>query len=134
MTWYFRTDLGVRPDSTWHAVHPITGAPIEGRVLPHWPAVLELARRAHGLIGDRVVVGWDIAILPDGPCLVEGNGRPDVDILQRHYQQGLGDTRFAQLIAMHLTEYLAGNPLNGRAPAEVYRRVRLDLGSPASSS
>jgi hypothetical protein len=120
------TDLGCKVDSRWHDVHPATGARIEGRVLPYWQDVLDLARRAHRLIGDRVVVGWDIAILQDGPCLVEGNGKPDVDMLQRHYGQGLGETRFGKLLALHLAGRLAGNPLNGRPPAEVLPRRDLD--------
>ncbi len=52
------TDLGLKTDSRWHERHPTTGAVILGRTLPHWPAALALTRRAHALIGDRVVVGW----------------------------------------------------------------------------
>ena len=61
----------------------------------------------------------------DGPCLVEGNGKPDVDILQRQYRQGLGETRFGRLLAHHVANRLAGDPLNGRMPSEVYARIDL---------
>jgi hypothetical protein len=110
------TDLGVSVDSAWHAVHPVTGAAIEGRVLPLWPDALELVKRAHDLIGDRVVVGWDVAILADGPCLIEGNGKPDVDLIQRPHRTGLGNSRFGALLQHHLKNARAGDISNGRRP------------------
>jgi hypothetical protein len=113
------TDLGVSTDSAWHSHHPVTGAPIEGRILPFWTEVLDLARRAHDLIGDRVVVGWDVAILEDGPCLVEGNGKPDVDLIQRPHRAGLGNSRFGALLAHHLKKTLAGDITNGRRPDQL---------------
>jgi hypothetical protein len=108
------TDLGLRTTSQWHERHPTTGAPILGRGLPHWPAALELVRRAHALIGDRVVVGWDVAILEDGPCLVEGNGKPDVDLIQRPHRAGLGASRLGEIMAFHLKNFMAGDIRNGR--------------------
>jgi len=113
------TDLGLRVTSRWHERHPETGAAILGRELPHWQAALDLCRRAHAVIGDRVVVGWDVAILEDGPCLVEGNGIPDVDLMQRPHGTGLGNSRFGELVAHHLKAYLAGETANGRGPAEI---------------
>ena len=113
------TDLGVRVDSAWHATHPVTGAPIEGRILPLWPESLELVKRAHDLIGDRVVVGWDVAILEDGPCLIEGNGKPDVDLMQRPHRAGLGNSRFGTLLAHHLKNALNGDKSNGRRPDQL---------------
>ncbi len=98
------TDLGLSPDSAWHARHPVTGAPIEGFLAPFWPEAKALAERAHRLLGDRVVVGWDVAILADGPCLIEGNGFPDLDIIQRCGRKPLGRSRFCDLIVHHLHE------------------------------
>jgi hypothetical protein len=113
------TDLGLRTTSRWHENHPQTGAPILGRALPHWQAAVDLACRAHDLIGDRVVVGWDIAITEDGPCLVEGNGKPDVDLMQRPHGQGLGNSRYGELVAHHVKAHLAGETANGRRPAAI---------------
>jgi hypothetical protein len=113
------TDLGVRVDSAWHARHPVTGAQIEGRIVPYWAEALALVRRAHDLIGDRVAVGWDVAILEDGPCLIEGNGKPDVDLIQRPHRCGLGNSRFGALLAHHLKKAEAGDTGNGRRPDQL---------------
>ncbi len=113
------TDLGVSIDSAWHKTHPATGAAIEGRILPFWPEALELVKRAHDVIGDRVVVGWDVAILEDGPCLIEGNGKPDVDLMQRPHRAGLGNSRFGALLRHHLEKALAGDRSNGRRPDQM---------------
>jgi hypothetical protein len=113
------TDLGLKTTSQWHAQHPATGAQIEGRTLPYWPEAVALACRGHELIGDRVVVGWDIAILEDGPCFVEGNGKPDVDLIQRPHRAGLGASRLGEIMAFHLKNHLAGDLRNGRQVEEL---------------
>lgn len=59
-------------------------------MLPHWPAVCALALAAHRGFCDRVVVGWDIAITPDGPQIVEGNPNPDVLLIQRVHGAPIG--------------------------------------------
>ena len=86
-----------------YAAHPVTGAPIVGRVLPDWPAVKALAVRAHAeAFADYALVGWDIATTPQGPVLIEGNGKPGVLMPQRAARRGLGDGRYGVLLAHHL--------------------------------
>jgi len=53
--------------------HPDTGAPIAGFRLPNWNLVIELALSAAKLFLPLRTIGWDIAITPDGPVIVEGN-------------------------------------------------------------
>jgi hypothetical protein len=96
------TDLGMGPDFKWHDVHPLTGAQIAGRQLPMWKETVELAVRAHRSFSDYVLVGWDIAVLEDGPCVIEGNRGPDVDIHQRTSLGPIGDGRFGELLAFNL--------------------------------
>lgn len=84
-------------------VHPATGASIVGRGLPDWPAVKALAVRAHAdAFGDYVLIGWDIAMTPEGPLLIEGNGKPGVLMPQRAARRGLGEGRYGVLLAHHL--------------------------------
>ncbi|HEY1382667.1 MAG TPA: sugar-transfer associated ATP-grasp domain-containing protein [Dongiaceae bacterium] len=96
------TDLGMGPDFKWHDVHPLTGARIAGRQLPMWKETVELAVRAHRSFSDYVLVGWDIAVLEGGPCVIEGNRGPDVDIHQRTALAPIGDGRFGELLAFNL--------------------------------
>jgi hypothetical protein len=91
----------------WFSAHPDTGAAIEGRAVPLWGEAKALVIAAHREFNDRIVIGWDVAILDDGPILVEGNGNPDLDILQRFMRVGLRRHRFAKLLAYHLHENLS---------------------------
>jgi len=96
------SDLGYGPSFVWHDRHPLTGVPIAGRVLPYWDEVIALAIRAHDAFSEWMVIGWDIAILDDGPRLIEGNKGADVDIIQRTARAPMGDGRFGILLAHHL--------------------------------
>ena len=100
------SDIGIRPDVGWRETHPVSGASFVGRTLPHWQQVVELAVRTHEAFPGRIVVGWDIAMLADGACIIEGNGRPDLDIHQRAERRHLGDSRIADLIAYNVTKAL----------------------------
>jgi len=86
-----------------YATHPVTGAAITGRVLPDWPGVKALAVRAHAeAFADYALIGWDVAMTPEGPLLIEGNGKPGVLMPQRAARRGLGEGRYGALLAHHL--------------------------------
>ena len=53
--------------------HPATGRTCRGLQLPWWPETLELVRRAAVAFGMLRTIGWDVAITPDGPLLLEAN-------------------------------------------------------------
>ena len=86
------TSIGSRskswPSMTDVPVHPATGATIVGIQLPYWPEVLALVKKAHESIDNLHTVGWDVAILENGPVIVEANWRYDIDILQVAYKKG----------------------------------------------
>jgi hypothetical protein len=96
------TDWGLRPRHGWKSQHPDTGGRIEGRILPLWAATRALAERAHAAFDDRHIIGWDMAILEDGPAIVEANGGPDTDMHQRVSREPLGNQRLGELLAFHL--------------------------------
>lgn len=54
--------------------HPSSGQKIIGFNVPHWDKVIALAHEAALRIPEIPSVGWDVAITPDGVCLIELNG------------------------------------------------------------
>ena len=96
------SNLGADARLGWFSRHPDTGAQIEGLIVPCWEQVKASAVDAHRSFADRTVIGWDISVLEDGPIFIEGNGNPDLDILQRFMRIGLRRHRFAALLAYHL--------------------------------
>lgn len=54
-------------------IHPKSKAVYYGREIPFWNEVKELVVNAHRLIPEIPTIGWDVAITPDGPVLIEGN-------------------------------------------------------------
>ena len=96
------SDIGIRPDVGWRDTHPVSGARFAGRTLPHWPEVVALAVKAHEAFPARVVVSWDVAMLADGAMIIEGNGKPDLDIHQRAERGPAGESRIAHLLAFNV--------------------------------
>ena len=56
-----------------YETHPMTGIQLEGFQVPMFFEACELAKKASKVVPQVRYVGWDIAITPDGPALVEGN-------------------------------------------------------------
>ncbi|MBI1418127.1 MAG: hypothetical protein GC146_12970 [Limimaricola sp.] len=81
-----RNGLGARAARL--TTHPDTGAALDGLQLPNWPKVLRLTRRAAGLLHMLPLVGWDIAIGPEGPIFVEANTSPSLEAWQGPLDRG----------------------------------------------
>lgn len=86
------TAIGSRTRSWPHMIdvpqHPASKARILDATMPYWDEVIALVKKAHGTIAGLHTVGWDVAILEDGPVIVEANWRYDVDIMQVAYKKG----------------------------------------------
>ena len=82
--------------------HPHTGAQITGRTLPDWSAIRQLALTAHDLFPDFLTLGWDIALTPAGPVLLETNAGWDVTLPQLVLQRPLGETALRDIIERRL--------------------------------
>jgi len=61
--------------------HPDTGRTLEGATLPEYRGISELAGQAALHFLPMRSIGWDIALTPDGPYIVEGNARWDPPLL-----------------------------------------------------
>jgi hypothetical protein len=88
--------------SDWFDQHPVTGAQVTGRIVPCWPEAAALALKAHRLVPERVMIGWDMAITPEGPSLLEGNSFLDPVFPERVFRQPFGAMRLGQLLDFHL--------------------------------
>ncbi len=65
-----------------YTVHPKTGVKFKGFVIPFWDDVLKLVEKASAIVPEVGYVGWDVAITPDGPIIVEGNNCPGYEWMQ----------------------------------------------------
>lgn len=95
------SNLGVDARLGWLDAHPDSGAPIRGQRFPEWVKFAPFVEDAHRAFADRVVIGWDVALTGQGLIIVEANGAPDLDIMQRIMRQGLMTTGFAKVLAHH---------------------------------
>lgn len=119
--WRSRRELGARIDlqtgrlgplcndkdlwpGCWSDRHPVTDARVTGRVLESWPEIRALAMAAHRVFCDRMLIGWDIAITPSGPVLLQGNAYPDVHFLQRVHDQPIGFSSLGPLLLRALDQ------------------------------
>ena len=87
--------------------HPVSGAKIAGFEVPFAKESAELVTVAHEQFRDYCLVGWDVLITPNGPIILEGNGKPGIDITQRGMWQNAGEGRFGELISFHVHKALS---------------------------
>lgn len=73
---------GYDKDGNSYEVHPMTGSQITGLKLPFWDESMQICLKAARVVPQTGYVGWDVAVTPDEPLLVEGNIFPGHDILQ----------------------------------------------------
>lgn len=64
---------GVIKDGISYTEHPDTGVPLVGFHTPLFKEAKELVLRAARLVPQTRYVGWDVAVTPDGPAIIEGN-------------------------------------------------------------
>lgn len=64
--------------------HPTTGTKIIGFEIPFFAESVSLIKEIAAQETQMSYVGWDVAITPDGPELVEGNHLPSYEIMQNY--------------------------------------------------
>lgn len=62
--------------------HPISNANVSRLQIPFWHETIEMVKAAATEIPEMGYIGWDIAITPTGPVIIEGNTTPGY----RYYQ------------------------------------------------
>lgn len=69
---------GVDKNSNVYREHPVTGTPIVGFTVPLFDQVLALTEQLARRTPEAPYVGWDLAITPNGPVVIEGNHNSSV--------------------------------------------------------
>lgn len=69
--------------------HPITGTSIVGLYIPFWDELLAMIQKMAKILSSIKSIGWDIAITPTGPVLVEMNNHWNVHGLQKSSGDGI---------------------------------------------
>lgn len=59
--------------SRTYSVHPVSGKSIVGFQVPRYDEILRTLDEAARIVPQVRFVGWDVAVLPDGVAIVEGN-------------------------------------------------------------
>jgi len=126
-----RLGRGVRKDEgkfiTPCERHPDTGAVIAGFQLPDWERAKQLVLRAHEALDRIACVGWDVALLDDGPVIVEGNDNPGSASSQMPTGVALAETPIVPALVAHLRAAFAGMP--SAVPARAEPRAAEAVGS-----
>lgn len=74
--------------------HPVSNMQFEGFQVPHWDQIQRIACEGHGLFPEFGIVGWDIAVGPDGPIIIECNDNPYHVLWQLAAGQGIKTPAF----------------------------------------
>jgi hypothetical protein len=61
------------PQNQMFTHHPLTGTEFLGFQIPFWQELKKLAEKAQRVFDQIKSVGWDIAVTPNGPVIIEGN-------------------------------------------------------------
>lgn len=100
--------VGTGLDGQYIETHPVSGARFDEVQIPHWEAAQKLATRAHALFPEFGIVGWDMAITPEGPTIVECNDNPFHVLWQLANGRGINNADFTPAMdaAADLSEFM----------------------------
>ncbi len=88
----------LRPLSPLFTTLPEGGESFVGITVPCWNEAIDLALQAHTALGAYISLGWDVAITPDGPVLLETNCGWDPTMMQKAHQMPLGKSKLPEMI------------------------------------
>lgn len=85
----------------YYTAHPETKTVFDGFVIPYFNEAKEMCLEAAMVEPNMRYIGWDVAISPDGPLLVEGNNLPGYDMCQNagHVDCGIRP-KFGEIAAL----------------------------------
>ncbi|MCX7888897.1 MAG: hypothetical protein N2422_04095 [Rhodobacteraceae bacterium] len=78
--------------------HPVTGVTMAGQTIPLYAESVDLVLRAHRVLADHGILGWDVAVTAAGPVITETNANPFHTLYQRASNRGFLGPDIAPLI------------------------------------
>ncbi len=93
-----RVASGLAHESRTHEEHPDTGEALPGFTIPFWKEAVALVLQAATVLPDLRLIGWDIAVTPDGPVIVEANTLPAFNLHQLASGTGIMKGRFEAFV------------------------------------
>jgi len=70
------------PVCTFLNKHPDSGITFKDYKIPFLKKAIQLCIKAHNLLYNNFIIGWDVAITDDGPIIVEANEKPGLNVVQ----------------------------------------------------
>lgn len=99
---------GLKAEQLTH--HPTSGEAIVGARLPFWDETVKIAEDAHAVFPELGVCGFDIAVTPSGPQIIECNDSPAHVLYQYAADRGIWNDDFAPIwgrVEAHQNKQLA---------------------------
>jgi hypothetical protein len=90
--------IAIDPSADMLQFHPDSGHLIEGATLTTHRDAIALALDAHRQLDIPWSIGWDVAMTPDGPAILEGNTGWAVDLFHIPHGKGLPDEFTKRLV------------------------------------
>lgn len=66
----------------FYTEHPYTGKPLTGFKVPLWEETKDMILKAAMVVPQLRYVGWDVAVTPNGPLIIEGNNYSAYEYMQ----------------------------------------------------
>ena len=63
-------------------IHPDTNLVFDGYQIPFFEDAVGIVKRLHFYLKNVHSIGWDVAITPQGPCVIEGNDNWELSLMQ----------------------------------------------------
>lgn len=73
-------DKAVSKTGKFYTTHPTSNVKLIGYQIPNWNDVIKLVKEASREIPELGLIGWDVCVGPDKPCLIEANQYPAYDL------------------------------------------------------
>ncbi len=89
-----RCRIGTGLDARLIDEHPVSGAKFADFKVPFFDQIPEFTAKAHALFPEFGVIGWDIAITPEGPTIIEANDNPFHALYQLAFGRGIRNPDF----------------------------------------